>query len=62
MARERACRQCHRIFTEPQCPNCKSTNISTSYSGVVIIIQPDKSYIAKRLGITNPGKYALKVR
>ena len=62
MVRERACRQCNRIFTEPQCPNCKSTNISTSYSGIVVIIRPDISHVAKKLGIENPGRYALKVR
>ena len=70
MARAKACRDCHFLTTEPQCPNCKSTNLSTSYTGVVVILpgrdshdDPRKSsYIAERLNIDKPGKYALKVR
>ncbi|MBS3793642.1 MAG: DNA-directed RNA polymerase, subunit E'' [Candidatus Thorarchaeota archaeon] len=70
MAKLKACRDCHRLTTENQCPNCKSTNLTTSYTGIVIILPPknsnedprDTSYVAKRLNIENPGKYALKVR
>ena len=70
MARAKACRECHYLTTESQCENCKSTNLSTSYSGVVVILpgrdvheDPRKSsYIADRLNIDKPGKYALKVR
>ncbi|TFG09995.1 DNA-directed RNA polymerase, subunit E'' [Candidatus Thorarchaeota archaeon] len=70
MARLKACRQCHYLTSENICPNCKSTNLSTSYTGIVVILPPrnsdedpqDTSYIADRLGISKPGKYALKVR
>ncbi|MGD2073171.1 MAG: transcription elongation factor subunit Spt4 [Candidatus Thorarchaeota archaeon] len=58
------------MTTENQCPNCKSTNLSTSYTGIVVVLpgkdpteDPRKtSYIAARLNIDKPGKYALKVR
>lgn len=70
MARLKACRQCHYLTSENICPNCKSTNLSTSYTGIVVILPPrdsaedprDSSYIADRLGVDKPGKYALKVR
>jgi DNA-directed RNA polymerase subunit E" len=70
MARAKACRDCHFLTTETQCPNCKSTNLSTSYTGIVVILpgrvaraDPRRSsYIAERLNIEKPGKYALKVR
>lgn len=69
MARAKACRDCHFLTAETQCPNCKSTNLSTSYTGVVVILPGRKhddprksSYIAERLNIDKPGKYALKVR
>ena len=69
MTRAKACRDCHFLTPETQCPNCKSTNLSTSYTGVVVILpgrshdDPRKtSYIAERLNIDKPGKYALKVR
>ena len=50
------------LTTESMCPNCKSTNLSSSWSGLVIIIDPEGSHIAQRLNITKPGRYALKVR
>ncbi|MFX1367601.1 MAG: transcription elongation factor subunit Spt4 [Promethearchaeota archaeon] len=70
MAKPRACRECHFLTTEDQCPNCKSTNLSSSYTGIVVILpgrdshdDPRKSsYVAARLNIDKPGKYALKVR
>ncbi|MHA2003011.1 MAG: transcription elongation factor subunit Spt4 [Candidatus Thorarchaeota archaeon] len=70
MAKQRACRSCHYLTNEDQCPNCKGTSMSTSYTGIVVILpgrdnheDPRKSsYIAERLNIEKPGKYALKVR
>jgi RNA polymerase subunit RPABC4/transcription elongation factor Spt4 len=37
-------------------------NGSHDWSGYVVIIDPEKSQIAKRLGVKLPGEYALKVR
>ncbi len=70
LTRLRACKQCHFLTTENICPNCKSTNLSSSFTGIVVILRgrdptedPRKaSYIAERLNIDRPGKYALKVR
>jgi len=58
--RTQACRNCRRFTTEKTCPVCKSTNLSTSWKGVVVIVNPE-SEIAKTLEITEPGKYALYV-
>jgi len=44
------------------CPNCKNTTLSEDFSGVLIVLNPENSEIAKKAGITKPGKYALKVR
>ncbi|MHA1145157.1 MAG: transcription elongation factor subunit Spt4 [Candidatus Helarchaeota archaeon] len=62
MPKERACRNCHMIITEQQCPNCKSTVLSREYVGIVMIYDPENSSIAKKMGVTKKGKYALKVR
>lgn len=59
MAR-RACRNCKRIVEKTQCPVCKTNDTTTSFQGVVIIFDTE-SEIAKRLGITAPGKYAIRV-
>ena len=58
--RVQACRNCRRFTTEKVCPVCKSTDLSTSWKRVVVILNPD-SEVAKSLEITENGKYALYV-
>lgn len=59
--KELACRRCKRLTTEKVCPNCGSTELSTEWSGLIIILDPDRSQVAHTLSITKPGRYALKV-
>jgi DNA-directed RNA polymerase subunit E" len=59
--RQYVCRGCRRFTTEKECLICKSTDLSASWKGLVIIIDPSESEIAKNLNITTPGKYALFV-
>ncbi|MCZ7357804.1 MAG: DNA-directed RNA polymerase, subunit E'' [Candidatus Methanoperedens sp.] len=59
---ENVCKECHRIVTGQVCQVCNSTSLTSDWSGYVVIIDPAKSQIAKRLSVTLPGKYALKVR
>ncbi|HDP73372.1 MAG TPA: DNA-directed RNA polymerase subunit E'' [Candidatus Woesearchaeota archaeon] len=57
------CKKCKIIVrTGDSCPLCKSKNLTTTYYGMVSIIHPESSHVAKKLGITEPGDYALKVR
>ncbi|MCH8905608.1 MAG: DNA-directed RNA polymerase, subunit E'' [Candidatus Heimdallarchaeota archaeon] len=61
----KACRNCHFIIqnkSDNRCPNCNSTDLSDDHGGVVIIIDPEKSEIAKKLQVNKPGQYALRVR
>lgn len=59
---ERACRRCHFITEEKVCPNCRSTDLSEDFSGIVFIFDPEHSLIAKTLRIEKKGRYAIKVR
>jgi DNA-directed RNA polymerase subunit E" len=61
VAKEKACRKCKVITTGKVCPNCKSTDLSADWSGVIVVFDPIKSQVAKTLEITSPNKYALKV-
>lgn len=61
MAKEYACRNCKTLTTARVCPNCNSTELSSSWSGLVIVLNPEKSQIAKALEIAKPGRYALRV-
>jgi len=57
---KQACRECKRIVNGKECPICKTSNLTTNYQGIVVIFDVN-SEVAKKLGITTPGTYALKV-
>jgi RNA polymerase subunit RPABC4/transcription elongation factor Spt4 len=48
------------LTTEKVCPYCVSTDLTTSWKGSVIILDPE-SEIAKLLDIKEKGRYALYV-
>ncbi len=59
--KEMACRKCRTLTNEKVCPNCGSSDFSNEWSGLVIVINPERSQVAKTLTISKPGRYALKV-
>ncbi|MFB6209381.1 MAG: transcription elongation factor subunit Spt4 [Candidatus Nanohaloarchaea archaeon] len=60
---EQACKQCNRIVEgESECPVCKNNDLSDSWSGLVVIYDPEDSEIAERLEIQTPGRYAIRTR
>jgi DNA-directed RNA polymerase subunit E" len=61
MAREMACRKCKCVTTLKVCPACKSSDLTPDWNGVVLVVDPTNSEISKTLGITQKGKYAIKV-
>ncbi|RPI81954.1 MAG: transcription elongation factor Spt4, partial [Nitrosopumilales archaeon] len=52
MPRELACKKCKAITVGKVCPICNSTDLSTDWSGIVIIFDAKTSLIAKTLEIT----------
>ncbi|KAG2474758.1 MAG: Transcription elongation factor Spt4 [Nitrosopumilales archaeon] len=61
MAKEMACRKCKFVTIGKVCPACKSSDLTPDWTGIVLIVDPSNSQIAKTLGITEKGKYALRV-
>ena len=61
MAREQACRKCNMLTHEKVCPNDKSNELSSEWSGLIIVLDVQHSNVAQTLNITVPGRYALKV-
>jgi DNA-directed RNA polymerase subunit E" len=59
---DKACKNCRFISNGPVCPNCKSTNLSDDWSGLVVIVDPSTSEVAKRMEIKAAGRYAIRVR
>ena len=65
MADRRVCRECHRVQSNAEadsCEVCGSTSLTEDWAGYVVISHPERSDIAEEMGVTEPGKYALKVR
>ncbi len=60
--KEKVCKTCRRFVLDEKCPACGMKNFTKTWKGVVIINDPNESEIAKLLGITAPGKYALWVK
>ena len=61
MVREMACRKCKCVTTGKVCPVCKSSDLTPDWNGIVLVVDPTNSQISKTLGITQKGKYAIKV-
>ena len=57
-----ACKECHLIIEEGTCPRCPDSEVSREWQGFVEILNPEKSELAKEMGIRTPGRYALRVR
>ncbi len=57
----RACKNCMRLSEGEKCPICGS-GTSQYWSGYLAVIDPENSQIAKKMELTTPGQYAVKVR
>jgi DNA-directed RNA polymerase subunit E" len=44
------------------CPVCRGTEFSDDFSGILVVLDPENSVLAKKLEIEVPGTYALKIR
>ena len=58
--KQRACKICKRIFEGDKCPACGSKESTESFKGKTIILNPEKSEIAKKLNTKEKGTYAIK--
>lgn len=62
MVTEKACKNCRFIVEEgDSCPRC-SQPLTRDWQGYLLVIQPGESAVAKKMGITVEGRYALRVR
>ncbi|HLC68448.1 MAG TPA: transcription elongation factor subunit Spt4 [Candidatus Bilamarchaeaceae archaeon] len=58
----KACKNCRYIVTvEKTCPKCHG-ELSEKFSGMVIMLDPERSEIAKNAKINAVGTYAIKVK
>ena len=57
----KACTTCKLISKKDHCPECGNPT-SDNWSGLLIVLNPETSKVAKELNITLPGEYALRVK
>lgn len=59
----KACRMCKKIVDEGDtCPACGGDDLSDRYSGLLIVLDAEKSEIGKISEVKSPGRYAVKVK
>ncbi|MCX8194504.1 MAG: DNA-directed RNA polymerase subunit E'' [Candidatus Micrarchaeota archaeon] len=55
--------QCRLIVNEAsECPNCHSQNLTEKFIGQLVVLDPEKSEIGKKIDAKVPGKYAIKLQ
>jgi len=59
---KRVCKLDRIFFEEGTCPICHNSDFATTWQGRITVIEPAKSFIAGRSGITREGDYAIKIR
>jgi len=62
MVKSRACKICNTIHEAEKCPKCGSKELTESFKGRLIILNPEKSEIAQKLKLKDKGEFAIKTR
>jgi DNA-directed RNA polymerase subunit E" len=58
----KACKNCRLISDAETCPLCQGNEMTEKFSGHLVVSDPEKSEIGKKLGVKAPGTYAIKIR
>jgi DNA-directed RNA polymerase subunit E" len=62
MIKKNVCKNCKMFYEGNTCPGCKSSQKATTWKGRINVLNPNKSDIAKKMGIEVKGEYAIKIR
>ncbi len=59
---KQACKTCKRLVSGEKCPICKdSSKLIKNWKGKVVIFNVEKSELAKKMNIKEPGEYAVRI-
>jgi DNA-directed RNA polymerase subunit E" len=61
MLQLKACKNCMFISEGTKCPRCGGET-SREWQGYLLVVDPEKSEIARKMGIHASGRYALRVK
>lgn len=62
MPKTKACKICKSIHEEENCPKCGSKEKTEGFKGRIVVLNPEKSEIAKKLNLHETGNFAIKIR
>ncbi len=62
MPKQKACKICNTIYEGDKCSKCESKESTESFKGRIVILDAEKSEIAKKLDIKDKGNFAIKTR
>ena len=62
MTKKKADKISKKLYSQQECTGKDPTSLSSSWQGRVIVVDPQKSFIAKKMGFSEKGEYAIKVR
>ncbi|MBS3064011.1 MAG: DNA-directed RNA polymerase, subunit E'' [DPANN group archaeon] len=57
---KKACKTCGALVMKDICPTCHDSKLTENWKGRVIVIEPENSDIAKKMGIKKKGEYAIR--
>ncbi|MBI2041234.1 MAG: DNA-directed RNA polymerase subunit E'' [DPANN group archaeon] len=56
-----ACKICKKLVSGDKCPLHPDAKLSESWKGRIIVLDPEKSELAKKMKITDKGEYAIRL-
>jgi DNA-directed RNA polymerase subunit E" len=60
---DKVCKNCRIIISHgDRCPICDSTDLTTKWSGYVIVLNVERSELAKKLGLKVNSTFALNIK
>lgn len=62
MVKQKACKVCKTIFEGSACPKCDSKEATETSKGRIVVLNPEKSEIAEKIGLKQKGNFAIKSR
>ncbi len=62
MVKQKACKICKKIYEGVKCPKCDSKESTETFKGRIVVSNPKKSEIAKKINIKEKGNFAIKVK
>ncbi|MFA5141383.1 MAG: transcription elongation factor subunit Spt4 [Candidatus Woesearchaeota archaeon] len=62
MSKKKICKTCKLFVDGDKCPICNNSNFASAFNGRMYILDPNRSEIAKKIGIKAKGEYAIKIK